>query len=276
MIPLLFTDPLGDDHGLGYVYPKASLYAESGFADLTGFQALERDGQLVLRVRLARYPNPQAAPLGFSLAIVGIYVDSQPDSPGGEGRGNQELPGAGFKTPAGEGWDEAYLVNGWKAESLRPDGSHREVQARKEGDWLEVFPDLPPGDYGYYVTVGLYDPFTSTGFRPVRPGGGTWVLDAPGGAPAAVDVLSDHQAQAYQSGVLAPVRAVSSPLPWAILVGVAGFLAIVLAFVFPRRRRPKPGKVIAPSSRKAPGKETARGAQKPAAKEDDLDIDIRF
>ncbi len=57
----------------------------------------------MLRVRLARYPNPQAAPLGFSLAVVGIYVDSS----GGAGSGGQELPGAGFKTPAGEGWDEA-------------------------------------------------------------------------------------------------------------------------------------------------------------------------
>ncbi|HEU4741457.1 MAG TPA: glucodextranase DOMON-like domain-containing protein [Meiothermus sp.] len=273
MIPLLFTDPLGDDHGLGYVYPEASIYAESGFADLTGFQALERDGQLVLRVRLARYPNPQAAPLGFSLAIVGIYVESEPAA--NEPKDGQELPGAGFKTPAGQGWNEAYLVNGWKAESLRPDGSRREVQARKEGDWLEVFPDLPPGDYGYYVTVGLYDPFTSSGFRPVRPGGGTWVLDAPGGAPTAVDVLSDHQAQAYQSGVLAPVRAVSSPLPWAIGVAVAGFLAIVLAFVFPRRRRPRAGKAGAGGGSRKP-QPTPRGAKKPAAKEDDFDIDIRF
>ncbi|PZA06253.1 MULTISPECIES: glucodextranase DOMON-like domain-containing protein [unclassified Meiothermus] len=268
MTPLLLTDPLGDDHGLGYAYPTAAIYAESGFADLTGFQALERDGRLVLRVRLARYPNPQAAPLGFSLAVVGIYVESEPTK-GAEG--GQELPGAGFKTPAGHGWDEAYLLSGWKAESLRPDGRRQEVQARKEGDWLEVFPDLPPGDYGYYVTVGLYDPFTPTGFRPVRPGGGGWVLDAPSGAPAAVDVLSEHQAQAYQSGVLAPVRGARSPLPWAIGVAAAGFLAIVLAFVFPRRR-PRAGQVPRKPQPAAPG------AKEPTAKEkpEDFDLDIRF
>ncbi|MFZ5992442.1 MAG: glucodextranase DOMON-like domain-containing protein [Deinococcota bacterium] len=273
MIPLLFTDPLGDDHGLGYAYPTAAIYAESGFADLTGFQALERDGRLVLRVRLARYPNPQAAPLGFSLAIVGIYVESEPAN---GAKGGQELPGAGFKTPAGHGWDEAYLLSGWKAESLRPDGRRREVPARKEGDWLEVFPDLPPGDYGYYVTVGLYDPFTPTGFRPVRPGGGSWVLDAPSGAPAAVDVLSDHQAQAYQSGVLAPVRAASSALPWAIGVAVAGFFAIVLAFVFPRPR-PRAGKAVAGGSSRKP-QPTVLSAKEPTAKEkeEDFDIDIRF
>ena len=72
MIPLLLADPLSDDRGLEYAYPRAALYAESGFADLTGFEALEREGQLVLRLRLARYPNPQQAPNGFSLAVVAV------------------------------------------------------------------------------------------------------------------------------------------------------------------------------------------------------------
>ncbi|AWR87864.1 glucodextranase DOMON-like domain-containing protein [Meiothermus taiwanensis] len=228
MIPLLFSDPVGDDHGLGYAYPRAPLFAEAGFADLTGFEALRRGEKLVLRVRLHRYSNQSNAPHGFSLATIGIYIHTGPG-------GQEELPGAGFKTPPGQGWNWAYLLTGWKAEEHRPDGSIENVSVTRNGDWLELASNLPPGDYGYYVAVGLYDPFTPWNFRPVRPGGGAWTLDGPAGAPAAVDVLSQDQNQAYQSGVLQPVRATQNRTPWAILSAALGVLFILLAFRFPRR-----------------------------------------
>lgn len=227
MIPLLFSDPVGDEYGLGYAYPRAALFAEAGFADLTGFEAFRRGEKVVLRVRLHRYPNPGNAPHGFSLATIGIYIHTGPD-------GTEELPGAGFKTPPGLGWNWAYLLTGWKAEEHRQDGSVRAVPARKNGDWLELSPSLSPGDYAYYVAVGLYDPFTPWHFRPVRPGGGAWTIDGPAGAPAAVDVLSHNQIQAYQSGVLQPTRAVQNRTPWAILSAALGVLFILLAFRFPR------------------------------------------
>ncbi len=228
MIPLLFTDPIGDDYGLGYAYPRAALYAEGGFADLTGFEALQSGEKGVLRVRLHRYPNPANAPHGFSLATVAIYIDTEPG-------GQEALPGAGFKTPPGQGWNWAYLLTGWKAEEHRPDGRVQPVVLSRNGEWLEVAANLPPGDYGYYVAVGLYDPFTLWHFRPVRPGGGGWVLEGPAGAPAAVDVLAFNQNQAYQSGVLPPVRAVQNHRPWAILSAALGLISIFLAFRFPRR-----------------------------------------
>ncbi|MER3483871.1 MAG: hypothetical protein C4332_12655, partial [Meiothermus sp.] len=136
MTPLLLTDPTGDDHGLGYGYPRAALFAEGGFADLTGFQALNRGEKLVLRVRLSRYPNAADAPNGFSLATVAIYLHDK------EG-GAEALPGAGFKTPKGLGWNRAYLLTGWKAEERFPGGASKAVRVQKSGDWLEVSPDLP-------------------------------------------------------------------------------------------------------------------------------------
>ncbi len=228
MIPLLFSDPVGDDYGLGYAYPRAELFAEAGFADLTGFEALGNGEKVVLRVRLHQYPNPGNAPNGFSLASIGIYIHT-------ESGGHQELPGAGFKTPEGQGWNWAYLLTGWKALEHRPDGTIESVALTKNGDWLELSSNLPPGDYGYYVAVGLYDPFTPWHFRPVRPGGGTWTIDGPAGAPPAVDVLSQSQIQAYQSGVLSPVRAVHNRITWAILSAALGVLSILLAFRFPRK-----------------------------------------
>lgn len=228
MIPLLFSDPINDDRGLGYTYPAAALFAEAGFADLTGFEALRRGERVVLRVKLNRYPNPGNAPHGFSLATIGIYIDT-------EAGGKEELPGAGFRTPEGQGWDWAYLLTGWKAEEHRPDGTVQAVPIARNGDWLEIYSSLPPGDYGYYVTIGLYDPFTPWHFRPVRPGGGAWAIDGPVGAPAAVDVLAPNQHQAYLSGVLQPVRATQGRMPWASLSAALGVLIILLAFRFPRR-----------------------------------------
>lgn len=228
MIPLIFTDPTGDDYGLGYAYPRAALFAEAGFADLTRFEALDKGGKVVLRLQLNRYPNPNNAPNGFSLATIAVYIDTGPG-------GKEEMPGAGFKTPQGQGWDRAYLLTGWQAEERRPDGEIRPVQVQKNGDWLELTTPLAPGDYGYYVTVGLYDPFTPWYFRAVRTGGGTWLLDGPTGSPAAVDVLSTNQNRVYQTGILGPTKALQNRIPWAILSGAMGLLVILLAFRFPRR-----------------------------------------
>lgn len=228
MIPLLLTDPTGDDHGLGYAYPRAALFAEGGFADLTGFEAFERGEKLVLRVRLNRYPGGTGAPNGFSLATVAIYLREKEGGP-------QELPGAGFKTPAGQGWNRAYLLTGWSAEERLPGGASNPLRVQKNGDWLEVSPALPPGDYSYYVAVGIYDPFAPWYFRRVRPGGGAWELEGPAGAPAAVDVLATNQPQAYSSGMLEPVRAQRQlRLPLALLSAGLGLLMVLLSFRFPR------------------------------------------
>ena len=237
MIPLLLADPLSDDRGLEYAYPRAALYAESGFADLTGFEALEREGQLVLRLRLARYPNPQQAPNGFSLAVVAVYLDMAPG-------GRTDLAGSGFTTPPQDGWEQVLLLTGWEAELRQSDGTTTAMQSLLVDDWLEVSTALPAGDYGYYVASGLYDPFASGYFRALRPEAGEWNLSGPLDFPAAVDVLSQNQTESYTTGVLLPVTAPKNTQPvmaW-VLAGL-GLMSWVLALAWPRsrrRRRQKP------------------------------------
>ncbi|WP_457630599.1 glucodextranase DOMON-like domain-containing protein, partial [Oceanithermus sp.] len=125
---LILTDPVGDDHGAGLGYPRAALYQEVGFADITAFELKQSDEGWRLGFRLARYPNPAGAPLGFSLATVAVYLDTEP---GGE----EELSGTGLRTPAGGGWEEAYLVSGWGAERRTPTGEGGGGSAWCGGEW---------------------------------------------------------------------------------------------------------------------------------------------
>lgn len=229
MIPLLVSDPLGDSNGLAYQYPRAALYREAGFADLTQFESVEKDGMLLFRIKLGAYPNPKQAPNGFGLATLVVYVNTEPG-------GIEELPGAGLNTPAGKGWDKAVLLTGWDAYQISTDGTREKITSRLENDQLEVDTLIPQGNYGYYVAVGIYDAFTSWNFRQTRTGGGTWWIDAPTGSPGAVDVLSDAQSSAYYSKTLEPVKAVTDKTKWAIASAGLGVLMILLAFVFPKRR----------------------------------------
>jgi len=222
---LFFTDPPGDDHGLAYQYPMAALFQEAGrgYADLLGFGAEASSGELVLKVRLARYPNPLGAPLGFSLATVAVYLDT---ASGGE----EDLPGAGFKTPAGEGWEVAFLLTGFGAEKRTPRGESTPVKAEKVGEELLLHTGLAPGAYGFYVAVGLYDPFAPWFFRPTALEPGPWTLAAPPGMPNAVDVLAQNQAEAYRTRVLPPARQTPPPYPSLLAFGL-GLVSFLLAFL---------------------------------------------
>lgn len=96
MIPLLFSDPVGDDYGLGYAYPRAALFAEAGFADLTGFEALRKGEKVVLRVRLHRYPNP-----GNALTAFRWLASASTSIPSPAARKNSRGPAS--KPPQGRG-----------------------------------------------------------------------------------------------------------------------------------------------------------------------------
>jgi len=209
---LLVADPVGDDHGAGLGYPRAELYQQVGVADLTGFEMKRAGGRWRLGVRLDRYPNPAEAPLGFSLAVVAVYLDT---APGGE----ETLPGAGLRTPAGGGWEEAYLISGWGAERRSAGGGREAARAWREGDWIWLQTDLQARPR-VYLAAGLYDPFDAWGFRPALPGGGVWYLDGPAEAPRALDVIAADQARVWNTGVLPPAR---RRFPWrALLAGLLG------------------------------------------------------
>jgi len=195
---LILTDPIGDDHGAGLGYPRASLYQEIGFADVVGFEMKQQDGVWLLGIRLARYPNPAKAPLGFSLASLAVYLDT---APGGE----EELTGIGLKTPPGGGWEEAYLISGWGAEKRTPAGERQPARAWREGDWVWIQTDLQKRPRAY-VASGIYDPFEPWAFRRPLPGGGVWYLDGPENSPRALDVVAIDQERVWDTGVLPPAR----------------------------------------------------------------------
>ncbi len=229
----LFQDPLGDDHGLGYFYPRAALFQEAGegYADLLALAGEAREGRLVLRVRLARYPNPLGGPLGFSLATVVLYLDTAPG-------GREELDGLGLRTPPGQGYEVAYVLTGFGGEKRTPEGERAPLIVRRVGDWLELDTGLLPGAYGYYLGVGLFDPFVPWYLRPTRPEGGPWSLMAPPGSPPAVDLLAlrpDGQVEAYQTGVLNPVREEFHLRRESLLAFGLGGLALILGFLLGRR-----------------------------------------
>ncbi|HGY10288.1 MAG TPA: hypothetical protein ENK37_09625 [Oceanithermus profundus] len=211
---LLLTDPVGDDLGAGLGPPRAALYQEVGAADLTGFRLERVEGRWRLGVRLARYPNPANAPLGFSLAVVAVYLDT---GPGGE----EALPGAGLRTPAGGGWEEAYLLSGWGAERRTPEGEATAARAWREDDWVWVQTELSERPRAY-VAAGLYDPFDPWGFRPALPGGGVWYLEGPADAPRALDVIAPDEARVWQKGILPPAR---RGFPWSRLASTVLALA---------------------------------------------------
>ena len=206
---LLLSDPIGDDHGASLGYPRAALYQEVGFADITRFEMKQKDGHWLLGVELARYPDPAEAPLGFSLATIAVYLDT---GPGGE----EELPGAGLKTPSGGGWEEAYLISGWGAEKRTPEGEREPARAWREDGWIWVQTDLSEKPK-VYVTSGIYDPFEPWGFRKVLPGGGVWYLDGPATAPRALDVVASDQERVWNTGTLPPARKQRSLRPLASL-----------------------------------------------------------
>ncbi|GAA6730582.1 glucodextranase DOMON-like domain-containing protein [Thermus brockianus] len=228
----LYQDPLGDDQGLAYLYPRAALFREAGegYADLLAVAGEDR-GELVLKVRLARYPNPLEGPLGFSLATVVLWLDT--------GEGGEETLLPGLHTPQGAGWEVAYLLTGFGAERRTPKGEREGVRAWREGDWVALATGLPPGRYGVYGAVGLFDPFAPWYLRPSSPEGGAWTLAAPPGSPPVVDLLAERpleQVAAYQTGVLKPLRPKGFALKRESLLAFGlGGVSLLLAFLLRRR-----------------------------------------
>lgn len=233
---LVFSDPAGDVPPPGYAWPKAEVYQAVGFADLVGFRVEPREGGLAFGFRLDRTPNPAHAPLGFSLAVLAVYLDT---GPGGERR----LPGAGFFVPEGMEADQAAVVSGWGAELVDlKTGKKTPLFARRENRWIVVQTGLPPGRYRYYPTSGLYDPFAPLGFRRVQVGGGIWAIGAPPGSPNAVDVFDPG---AYARGVLLPLRRpgfLSGRKGPVLLLALAGGLLIAWAGVETAQRRREAGR----------------------------------
>jgi hypothetical protein len=98
---------------------------------------------------------------------------------------------------------------------------------------------LPPGRYGVYGGVGLFDPFAPWYLRPTSPDGGPWTLMAPPGSPPLVDLLAENpldQVRAYETGVLKPLWPQGLYLRRESLLAFAlGGLSLILAFLLRKR-----------------------------------------
>jgi hypothetical protein len=218
---LLLLDPLGDDAGAGYHYPSAAIYQEKGFADLVSFGTQDVRGQLILEIKLkagAEIPEP---------AVVLVFVDA---APGGE----RQLGDSGFTTPAGKGWEWAYLVNAWDATERSAGGEEKSLSRSLGQDSTLIATGRPfANHYRFYIMSGLYDPFSEWQLRPIPPGGGIWSLDGPAEAPRAVDVIANNQPLAYAQKVLPPAGETHSGTQarLALAVSLLGAGTIALAFL---------------------------------------------
>jgi hypothetical protein len=121
-----FYDPAGDDHGEGgLAYPKGKRFSEKGAFDLIKYVIFKpvtdaawssERAYWQLGVTLAAFPNPDAAPNGFSLPSIRIYVDTD-----GPASGSMETAAAraelvGFDASAP--WDMCITVDGWHGQAL--------------------------------------------------------------------------------------------------------------------------------------------------------------
>lgn len=230
----LFQDPLGDAHGLAYLYPQAALYREAGegYADLTALAGEVREGELVLKLRLARYPNPLGGPLGFSLATALVYLDL---APGGEeallpglrtprARGGRRpswsrASGWSGKAPRGRGrrWGPGGRGSGWSGPQAFPRGS-----TATTGRWGSLTPS-PPGTCAPFPRKGGLGPGGPLGHAPS------------GGRPRPPPRGPKGR---LPGGVLRPLRPKRFALEAPSLAAFGlGALSLVLAFLLGRKGR---------------------------------------
>ncbi|MFC2091629.1 glucodextranase DOMON-like domain-containing protein [Elusimicrobiota bacterium] len=105
-----FIDSVGDINGPGnYKYPQ-HLDGFSGALDLRKLEADEKYGEKVISVEFSSLKNPYNAPLGFSPAIVDIYIDV--NSTQGLGR-SMLLEGRKAYTTPEDAWEYCISVSGW-------------------------------------------------------------------------------------------------------------------------------------------------------------------
>jgi len=195
-------DPAGDDKGAGgLLYPTSPRFGQtegasdsaspgSGALDILKYVVYEpsidapwsgESDFWQLAVKLAALPNPDAAPAGFSLPAIRIYIDSDSD---GEASGSAET-----RRPRSElvdfdpafAWDIALEIEGWRAEAklFTAGGTVRAIKMivvpERQTIWVRLPLDLPEVKRvldgratRHYVLTLASDPVSATGVMPVR------------------------------------------------------------------------------------------------------------
>lgn len=239
MIPLLLAalltlaDPVGDTAGNGTLRPPTSeIYAGTASFDLLGVRLLERPN-LTLEIAMGALDNPAGLVNGFSHPIIEVYLDSA------EGGENELLPGSGMRLADGFGWETALRLTGDTTElhhlSAAGDRVRMPVQVIVEDGNLLVSTALPSPEVDevvVYAIVGVYDPFSTDGWRAVEPSASPWAFSSSEQLLPVVDVLAPHdegQIEALQSGVLPIVRSPGDRggVPWLLMMAFGVLVAVV-------------------------------------------------
>lgn len=220
-----FTDPAGDDHGLGtLVYPTAGVFTEEGLFDLLTYTIFDQGESWLLAFEFAALPNPWGGPLGFSHPIINLYLDTKP---GGLTEAHPDGAAMQIRLHPDHPWDFFAKVAGW------PEYGRHLFTADGELHLIDVSADpakrlvlvripkavVPEIRGAHYVMVASQDGFGPNHIRPVARTAGEWVgggSPAPTVAPLVYDylapegytqqnILSGFDVEARTFAVLVPI-----------------------------------------------------------------------
>ncbi len=216
---LTLVDPTGDAHGAGDLNPPtASIYASVAPFDLVEVSVLD-EPRLAVEIRLAGISNPLNLPLGLSLPVIDVYLDTKD---GGE---SALLPGPGLRMPDRVGWDVALRVHGDAAflvESLDHAAPVFPLSVERLGNRIVLRSTrwAPDEVRRIDAMTGVYDAFGADAWRAVALSSSPWAFSSDSGAFPVVDVLASSGA--VQRGVLERGVLPSGRFTF----GVAGWLTV--------------------------------------------------
>jgi hypothetical protein len=236
---LSVTDPPGDAIGNGSLRPPTDVVFRTTAAfDVRRIDVFDTP-EFSFAITFEQLSNPWELPYGFSLPIVEIYLAT-----GDEGGQADLLPGSGMSLAAGQQWNYAFRITGESFAMLAANpfgGDPIDVTERLgaelyvEGNTLYVDTLLTrPSRFSLYGMVGGYDPFTESGWRPVRREPSPWSFSSDSQTVPVVEVIADTfelQVRAIDSGILPEIRAGTQTNSWLLvaglgtLIGVLGFAA---------------------------------------------------
>lgn len=274
---LTITDPTGDAAGDGTLTPPTSpIYANSAIFDLqevhleqAAESAASESQEALLSITLGAVDLDETFAAGFAGVVIDVYLDF---APGGSGA---TLAGPGMLLPTGSGWDYAVRVSPAGAfgvayqepegpeepnadagtEPQEPaaddaaDGAGTALNLEPLTSWIDgnrLVVSLPfslaEDDVQLYALTGVYDPFSTSSWRPLADSPSPWAYSGGEQLVPVIDVLAgDQEAQtrALRSGVLPrSPRSVPIGVPWLVLMGLG--VALALAGLWFRRRVPTP------------------------------------
>ena len=194
-----FTDPLGDDHGMGTLtYPTAGVFDVEGLFDLLSYTIFDQGENWLFVFEFYALPNPWGGPLGFSHPIINLYLDVQP---GGLTEAHPDGDAMQVRFHPDHPWDFFIKVAGWSdygRHLFTADGETHLIDVSADPArrlvLVRIPKDLVPEIRGaHYVIVASQDGFGPDHIRPVARTAGEWVgggSPAPHVAPLVFDYLA--------------------------------------------------------------------------------------